>query len=134
MKTGGLEDQTISKPHSERVREAAMAQLEHLFFPETGSFPFSKVYKFGGRVFWPCHWWEKLHKDSKRSGVFEKGDLVCYYRAMFIECWGIGLLSNHPLHPFRQYLSGFVDKRDGLLKKEYAKVFQVAPKQMAATW
>lgn len=38
MKTGGLGDQTISKPHSERVREAAMAQLEHLFFSGDGIF------------------------------------------------------------------------------------------------
>lgn len=38
METGGLGGQTISKPHRERMCEAAMAQLEHYFLMETGFF------------------------------------------------------------------------------------------------
>ena len=47
-------------------RAAMTDQIDHAYFPETGSFPFQKVYVYNNVPLWTATWWEKLKEDSKR--------------------------------------------------------------------
>ena len=50
-----------------QVNHAAMTdQIDHAYFPETGIFPFQKVYVYNNVPLWTTAWWDKLKEDSKR--------------------------------------------------------------------
>ena len=125
----------VEDHHPRNTRAAIeMAQVNHLYFPECGTFPFSKVYRVhdeSPRVLWPPHWWDFLNANNRRQSccVYRYPFYnQCFERSQFLTA-NFEIIYDTPfleMFCYRQYLGGFIDKRSELIKKEYVRIFQMA--------